>query len=271
MTGRPVTDELKQQIKEYYLSRPMKRSHVAEVFGLSSATIGKILHDVPTYTRAKIKSPDLIENFFEDIDTEEKAYFLGLITTDGNVFEPDSMGRQASISITLQEEDEYLLQRFKDATKTTTAISHDGRGSAMVAIRSNIMAKDLSKYGVVPRKSFITYLPLIREDLMPHLIRGIIDGDGSVASLQREKHLHGISLCGTHALVEGVLNYLLDKGIATSRVSVYDYKDKQLSQFRISRIEDMYNVGKWLYKDATIFMQRKYEAFKDFCEHYHLD
>lgn len=43
------------------------------------------------------------------------------------------------------------------------------------------MAEALAKYGVVPRKSHITYLPLnIPKEMFSHLIRGIFDGDGSI-------------------------------------------------------------------------------------------
>ena len=37
---------------------------------------------------------------------------------------------------------------------------------------STEMAADLSKFGVVPRKTSTTFLPEIKESLMPHLIRG---------------------------------------------------------------------------------------------------
>jgi hypothetical protein len=50
-----------------------------------------------------------------------------LLIADGNVFESDS-GRQKSISITLQEEDDYLLKDFKETLKSNTTVSHDGRG-----------------------------------------------------------------------------------------------------------------------------------------------
>jgi len=42
------------------------------------------------------------------------------------------------------------------------------------------MATDLEKFGVVPRKTLLTFLPSLSPELMPHLIRGIIDGDGSI-------------------------------------------------------------------------------------------
>lgn len=55
-------------------------------FDLSLPTIIKILKDVPKYTKAQIHNPNMKEDYFSTIDTEEKAYFIGLLITDGNVF-----------------------------------------------------------------------------------------------------------------------------------------------------------------------------------------
>jgi hypothetical protein len=155
------------------------------------------------------------EHFFQKIDCEENAYFLGLLISDGNVFKDDT-GRQASISITLDLKDEYMLMKFKETVQTNTAIGHDGRGCGQIAVRSNIMAEDLAKYGVVPRKSYNTYLPEIPDEYMPHLLRGIFDGDGSILAKPSPKEdghnrfLHSISFCGTHQLMEDISNYIFN-------------------------------------------------------------
>lgn len=158
MPRKIISNELKQEIINFYLSRPMSQKELSDKFNLSLPTIGKILKDTPKYSKARVFNPDLVEDYFQTIDSEEKAYFLGLIISDGNVFIGDD-GRQASISITLDLNDEYILNAFKNAVKTNTIIGKDGRGCGTIAVRSNIMANDLKKYGVVPRKSFITYLP----------------------------------------------------------------------------------------------------------------
>ena len=47
---------------------------------------------------------------------------------------------------------------------------------------------------------------------------------------------------------------------------VYDYKNRILSEFRISNVEDMFNLGKWMYKDSHVFLNRKYESFVKFMD-----
>lgn len=81
-----------------------------------------------------------------------------MLISDGNVFKEDT-GRQASISITLDLEDEYMLLKFKEVLNASTNIGHDRRGCGQIAVRSDIMANDLAQYGVVPRKTLITFLP----------------------------------------------------------------------------------------------------------------
>ena len=53
-------------------------------------------------------NPNFNEKYFEDIDTEEKAYFIGLLLTDGNVCLREKSS--ACISLTLQTEDHYMIE-----------------------------------------------------------------------------------------------------------------------------------------------------------------
>lgn len=90
MPRKIITKELEEEIKKFYLSKPMSLNVVEQKFNLSHPTVSKILKDIPKYTKAKVFNPDLKEHFFEVIDTEEKAYFLGLLISDGNVFKDDT-------------------------------------------------------------------------------------------------------------------------------------------------------------------------------------
>lgn len=271
MPRKIITEELKQEIIKYYLSQPMTMKQVEDKYELSHPTVTKILKDVPKYTKAKLNNPNMKEHFFQEIDEEAKAYFLGLLISDGNVFK-DNTGRQASISITLDLKDEYMLEKFKEVLQANTSVGHDGRGCGQIAVRSNIMAEDLAKYGVVPQKSYNTYLPLLSKEMMPHLIRGIFDGDGSIMSKPNpsndghNRFLYSISFCGTHQLMEDISNYILENlGIKTA---VYDYKDRNLSELKIQNIDNIAKFGYWIYRNSTIFLNRKKDIFNDFLKHY---
>lgn len=272
-TGKPITTELKQQVVLHYQSHPMTISNLAKDFGLSNPTIIKILDEyhIQRYKKAKIYNPELIENYFEDINSEFKAYYLGFIITDGNVFKDKSKSnRQASISITQNIQDEYILQKFLDEVKSKTSIGHDGRGCSRAAVRSNKMAEDLLKYGVCEQKTTSCYLPILDDKYMNHLIRGILDGDGNIKAHQtnvNNRFAHAISFCGTHKLMNDIGDYVSQR-FHIIKPKVYDYDDRRLSEIKWQRKEDMYTIGEWLYGDATVFLRRKYDKYLCFKEHY---
>lgn len=275
-----ITEEIKQNIKEYYQSRPMTIGEVCKEFSLSSPTISKILNGMSKYSKTKIYNPELDEDFFSSIDTESKAYFLGLFISDGNIFDPSNSEHpgQKWVSITLQTDDSYILQNFKDDIKASTKISEDGRGSSYIAIRSNKMADDLEKYGVIPRKSFKTRFPFeVNKEYYRHIIRGIMDGDGSIqAHLSRNitsdkiRFLHSISFCGSHRLMCEIVNVISSCLKLKVQSTVYDYKNRKLSEFKIQNVDDMKTFGEWVYKDANIYLLRKKEQYDKFKEYYNL-
>ena len=251
----------------------MSLQDVEHHFDLSHPTVSKILKDIPKYSKSKVYNPELDESYFNIIDTEAKAYFIGLIISDGNVFRKVSTNnRQASISITLDLSDSYILNAFKNEVKTNTEIGHDGRGCGTIAVRSNKMAKDLEQYGIVPRKSFLTSLPKnIRSDLMPHLIRGIFDGDGNVQAKINpitNKYDHGFSFCGSHQLMEDIANYSYPVLQLSKFPKVYDYNNRNLSEIKIRNIHDMLAFGEWIYGNATLYLSRKHDVYLDFKKHY---
>jgi hypothetical protein len=193
-------------------------------------------------------------NCFENIDTEEKAYFLGLLLTDGCVMKRKN---HHVIILELKEEDKYIIEKFKMFVDTENNIIYS-RKCNKLCIHSDKMANDLAKYGIVPRKTFITELPIIDLDLMPHLIRGIIDGDGSVHEAftkNKSKKVLRVALYGTHKLCQQVLDFL---GL---EMTVYDKKDQHVSFFLTSRLDRTLFFYNYLYKDATIFLKRKKVIF----------
>lgn len=272
-----ITEDIKQQIRDYYTSKPMSLSHLSKKFGYCVPTVRKALGDIPIYSKTMIYNPNLNEHYFDVIDTEKKAYFVGLIIADGNIFDPSNSAHPGEkwVSITLQDSDRYILEEFKKELGASTKVSSDGRGSSYIAIRSNKLADALAKLGIVPCKSFNTEMPQqIPPELIPHLIRGIIDGDGSIQTRQtniRNRFKHSISCCGTHKLMSQMTDVISSICMLEHKPKVYDYKSKQLSEFSVCKIPDMKKFGDWMYTNATVFLIRKYKHYLDFLTHYEFD
>lgn len=277
-SGYKITEELEHDVIQYYLKAPITIEKCGNKFDLCKPTIAKILdkYKIPRYEKTNIYNPNLIENYFENIDSEEKAYYLGFMITDGNVFKTKHKNGQYYVSITQDEKDDYILTRFLECVGSNRQLSHDGRGCCTASIASKKMAYDLSKYGILPNKTLISELPLIDEKYMRHMIRGILDGDGSVIAHHIknkftgvERYLYAISFCGSRVLMNQLSDYISET-LCISRKLVYTYSDRNLSEVKWVNIFEMFELGMYLYSGATIFLHHKCDIFLDFLHHYNL-
>lgn len=130
------------------------------------------------------------EDFFQTIDTEEKAYWLGFIFADGCISKSDSVvSSENRITLALSVKDEQHLEAFAKAINMPTEKirhvfpKHSYSGSEMLYLYCNSikMANDLKTLGYSPHKASHVEMPDIHEDFIRHFIRGYFDGDGCVS------------------------------------------------------------------------------------------
>ena len=260
--SKHLSKENEIQIIEYYKTKPMTIKELCDKFNLCNVTIIKILnkYNIKRYNRTKLFSPQLDEHYFENIDNEEKAYFLGLIVSDGCIYSQNI--RSSMVVITLQGCDKYILEHFIKCIKSNKHITSDGRGCFEIQILSDIMVNDLRKYGLFENKSLHTIFPKnLPKDLYCHFIRGLIDGDGSISFYNRQNrycHVKAIRFCqGNKKFVEDFIKFLHDN-IGTKIISVYQEKENLWScAYRANT--DILLLINYLYKDATIYLTRKKE------------
>lgn len=83
-----ISNEFKQNIVNDYTSNVQSIKDLSLKYKLSYPTILKILkeYNIPTYTKQQLYSNGMNEDFFSNIDSEEKAYFLGFFLADGCVY-----------------------------------------------------------------------------------------------------------------------------------------------------------------------------------------
>src|ERR1044072_591190 len=144
------------------------------------------------------------EAAFAAVDRPEKAYWLGILITDGYVIEA---ARTGSPLVGLQMTDREAAEGFRDFLGLQHPVLRiEPRGERhqvmyRAVCHSRRMARDLARFGVVPRKSHSTFLPLLGEELMPHLLRGLFDGDGTASRRADGQALVGF--CGSERLGAG--------------------------------------------------------------------
>lgn len=268
-----ISEKTKKEIVDFYKSKPMTIKTVANKFNLCNPVISKILkeNNCKIYKKAQIYNPEMDENYFEFIDDEYKAYFLGYLITDGCVHVPKD-GRQSSISLSIKNEDNYILYILKEKIKLNTDVIIDKRGCSTISMRSDKIAKDLSKFGVVPNKTEITFFPILsRKDLMPHLVRGMIDGDGCIRSTVNKynKHIHVVDICGTPKVVSGIVNFI-EKELGIKSSSIYNYSET-FCQSKWQNINSFFILCDYIYKNSHIYLNRKRNAFINFLQHYNIN
>lgn len=131
--------------------------------------------------------PGLNENYFEQIDTKEKAYWLGFLYADGCV----KPKRQIMLCLSIKDKEQVekfcnAVSANKDQIKIRKhAIKSIGKTyySANIFICSDKMFNDLSLHGCGPNKTMRLALPSLNsEELYKAFLLGYYDGDGTSAS-----------------------------------------------------------------------------------------
>lgn len=221
---------------------------IAEKHGCSQDTVSRI---VKLFGLSRIGNFD--DKFFDIIDTEEKAYWLGFLTADGCVGNKNN-----EISIALSIVDIMQLIKFNKSLRSDHKISQgikkDGKKTCRTSLSSKHMKNILIDYGITPNKSFncepIKIPEVVPYELERHYWRGLIDGDGCIMIDKRPRM--SIGLCGSLNIVIAFINYC--KGLCGSNIS--PVFNRNIYYATVSGRNSIYICDE-LYREATIFLERK--------------
>lgn len=240
---------------------------LASIYNCCESTIKRILveNNIPI-AKAKRRSIIKHHNYFHEIDTIDKAYYLGLLIADGNVVQSKTrVNREKTISLQLNNKDKYIVEQFakelgasKNKVKEYTT---DNRNECYFRFSSNEMAKDLEQYGIIPQKTFDTYLPIISDNLMPHLLRGIFDGDGTNYIYYHKTGTPNMrfGFYGTKKICEDIMNYLANK-IDIPHIQITEKVGCYMVVWQGDKLsKDFYNL---IYSNCgNFYLKRKREKF----------
>ena len=142
------------------------------------------------------------ENYFETIDNEHKAYWIGFLLADGCIIKNNN--KSDTIKFELNIKDKYIIDEFAKDIETDLIVKdykYGKKHNAQIQIKSNKMSSDLSKYGITYRKTLkINSIPDIPQNLIRHFVRGYFDGDGCAYLYKpKDQNIHRlkITFCGT--------------------------------------------------------------------------
>lgn len=212
------------------------KSEGCEIKARSTGTTGK-------------RKYQLDENVFETIDTEAKAYWLGFLYADGHVDD-------GKVELCLAAKDKEQVEKFRSFIGSDAPINKKmvkEHEAYRFTACSKKMMEDLHRNGCTAAKSLTLDFPILRDDLIHHFIRGYFDGDGSF--MVRKDGQPIWSLVGTKNLLKYCQDIFVKLGL--NRTKIDHGNCGQAWQMRYSGTNNYKTIADYLYKDATVYMDRK--------------
>jgi hypothetical protein len=256
----------------------MFTSHLVSIItlynsGLSSLEVARILNVSKRLVLLRLKKSGttrrslaealrtyvIKDDYFNIIDTEHKAYWLGFMLADANIGEHGRYGKSKALRCTLQRRDRQHLVRFlKDIgtdkpIQDITAINRkSGKGypASFVRITCTRLCDDLLRHGwhEFKENGDVAILNTVDKELRYHLIRGLVDGDGWIV-----KRKYGIGFCDLHkSIVQWVRQH-----IDNSRPPLFRTKRNKCYRVIFTGKNRVQAIINRLYLDCQIALARK--------------
>jgi hypothetical protein len=206
------------------------------------------------------------ENYFEIIDTEDKAYFLGFIFADGClIYDPKKYIYKLSLKI--HPKDKKILYQFKEKINGEMDIwFHGQRNMCEINLSGKKMVNDLINIGLHPNKTFTLKYPTIDVELERHFLRGYFDGDGCI----RIKHdKRDNSERGDLRIVSGSINMLnkinerMNIMFETNINKLYGPEEKEYKFIGWGGMKDIEKIYNGFYNQSSLFITRKKIIFDE--------
>lgn len=260
------TDEQVAYIINKYLNENYTLKQLGKEFNCAYSTIRNLLNKHKIKSRGNKQGYPRDEFYFNKIDTEEKAYWLGFLYADGCVH---SNNYEISINIT----DKEHIEKFKTAikafnhsiTETQDKRFQNAKTLYQFSIKDKQLHQDLIKWGCIPRKSLlINKIPNIPRDYISHFLRGYFDGDGSLHYLKGTNN-YRISFVGTKDFLNDIQKELQTNVSLQSNIAGKAYVLQIAGRKQVERILN------YLYDNSkeNNRLNRKYQKYLDCLEWAH--
>lgn len=257
--------EKEKEICEMYTSGKYNKKFIAEKFGCCVGTIINVLKrnniEIVSHRVAHFSDMELRDDFFETIDSEEKAYFLGFMFADGYVYKGSKNAKSVGLEIHIRDID--LIHKLKELLNTSNKIKYRKRSNTemcSINVYSTKMANDLEKYGIVQNKTKVTkHLPDIPLPYRRHFLRGLLDGDGWI-SIDKNGRYH-VGFVSYHKSIAKDFQKACNSLIEEKNRSTITTKGKNSSGYvcAFQAQKQVKQLMTALYKDSTIYLTRKRE------------
>lgn len=250
-----ISDRVKTQILTLF-DRKLSCRKIARELNIGLTSVTKTLRKLGRSIKPQ-KKHIYNEQIFQNIDSEEKAYWLGFLFADGHIRLPNKK-KQYILKVSLSAKDQNHLEKLAKFLGTNLKINHHvhkGKNYVDLYINNISIVMDLVALGCIPRKSLILKFPAI-QNYVRDFIRGYMDGDGWV-SIEKSNRLR-IGFLGTLDVLSNILKNI-SENTGLPKVSIK--KRGNIHMLMIGYNEYNQSIFNYLYSGSTIFLERKKEIF----------
>ena len=264
--GKLSSEEI-SEIKKLVDSKvPYKE--ICEQFHISeTALLNRIQNDKWNPRPGKKNQYIFNEYYFDTIDTEHKAYWLGFLAADGYILSQRHRKKKESQSFgfSISMKDKEMFDYFKEDLEATNPVnvynaSNNSFASqtpyGRILLTSQHCVDMLKKNGIVENKTLILQMPILSSTLVPHFIRGYSDGDGSI-TIDKNGRVQW-AFCGTRELLNQIQDFF---GFNYKLSQRYPERHNNNWTLKIAGWKNVPYALDICYKDATIYLKRKYDKY----------
>jgi len=260
----------RELINEYLSGKSINeiaRSHFCSYTKIRNVLISNNIKIRPKYifTRIQGNCKKIDEDYFKSINSYDKAYWLGIILSDGTI---DKKGYK----ISLTSKDLELIEKFRNAIGSEHKISKidriDNRNgknyiSYIIQIGSKKFVRNIINIGITTKKSYDCEFPMIDIKYYNSFIRGLFDGDGTISIIRNKLR---IAFCSTEEIVKHIQNYFRTKYKIEPK-KLYQLKNKSnMNLANTIYFKDTLKILEILYEDSNENnrLSRKYNLYGKF-------
>jgi hypothetical protein len=231
-----------------YLSG-MSSTEIGKLANITSRSIRRIINRNEEKTRAGQPRIHNINELFFDEWTYDMAYILGFIMADGCI---------SCNTLSISQKEKEILEEMKIKMSSgviNKRVNNKNNYLYNLVINSKYIVTVLrEEYNITENKSItLKPPPNIPDKYLPHLIRGLFDGDGHVSK-------GGFTVVITTAsqhIVNWLINIFKTKGFNTY-IRNCSGVNALISRVVISGRNDVIAFGKWVYPiENIIYLDRK--------------
>lgn len=261
-----VIINLKLASDEYLTNENASIEDICKKFKVNHTTFPKYLKEYLGIKIEKRVKHTFNFNYFDSIDTEEKAYWLGFIYADGYISSsPLKSGGKKSYTfeLSLKLDDQNHLRNLQKELNTKRPVLITNTRCRLL-VNSKHFWETLNNYGCTPKKSLTLNFPNINifksKDLIRHFMRGYFDGDGCISYANKNHTILNMQLLGTKQFLQiFIQNLPEDLQDFTIR---HNHNNIEESTYLINTSSSKaYKFFKFLYENSKIYLERKYARF----------